>query len=210
MYVVYYMPAGRAKDPWVFHFIYLPRPYGVRGRVGGWHKRNAKRRVGNCGAECVRAALSCVRAQPGRGLPARRPYAPHSPPRERANRGWVQPRVVCRRALQLTPLPLHTHPTQPWCCGPVACGRTLARRASSAADGGGDRCACARRSQHPLVGFGTYKIGFVPASSNTAGDAQRAPEQQQRARTHARTQARTQARMHARTLSHPQPWPRRG
>ena len=24
-------------------------------------------------------------------------------------------------------------------------------------------------SQHPMVGFGTYKIGFVPASSNTAG-----------------------------------------
>ena len=28
----------------------------------------------------------------------------------------------------------------------------------------------ASRSQHPLVGFGTYKIGFVPASSNTAGE----------------------------------------
>ena len=138
----------------------------------------------------------------------------------RTGAGCSHASCVDAGALQLTPLPLHTHPTQPWCCGPVACGRTLARRASSAADGGGDRCACARRSQHPLVGFGTYKIGFVPASSNTAGDAQRAPEQQQRARTHARTQARTHARTHAcththarthaRTLSHPQPWPRRG
>jgi len=24
-------------------------------------------------------------------------------------------------------------------------------------------------STHPILGFGTYKIGFVPASSNTAG-----------------------------------------
>uniref|UniRef100_A0A7S0M9P1 NADP-dependent oxidoreductase domain-containing protein n=1 Tax=Cryptomonas curvata TaxID=233186 RepID=A0A7S0M9P1_9CRYP len=31
--------------------------------------------------------------------------------------------------------------------------------------------------QHPLIGFGTYKIGFVPASSNTAGVAGHAPDQ---------------------------------
>mmetsp|Transcript_52340 Transcript_52340/g.84695 ORF Transcript_52340/g.84695 Transcript_52340/m.84695 type:complete len:321 (-) Transcript_52340:258-1220(-) len=32
-------------------------------------------------------------------------------------------------------------------------------------------------SQHPLVGFGTYKIGFVPASSNTADQPGHAPDQ---------------------------------
>ncbi|KAJ1477401.1 NADP-dependent oxidoreductase domain-containing protein [Baffinella frigidus] len=26
-------------------------------------------------------------------------------------------------------------------------------------------------TNHPIIGFGTYKIGFVPASSNTAGNA---------------------------------------
>ena len=30
---------------------------------------------------------------------------------------------------------------------------------------------------HPLIGFGTYKIGFVPASSNTAGVAGHEPDQ---------------------------------
>ena len=31
-------------------------------------------------------------------------------------------------------------------------------------------------SLHPMAGFGTYKIGFVPASSNTAGQAGHAPD----------------------------------
>ena len=31
-------------------------------------------------------------------------------------------------------------------------------------------------SLHPMAGFGTYKIGFVPASSNTAGQAGHDPE----------------------------------
>jgi len=32
-------------------------------------------------------------------------------------------------------------------------------------------------TNHPIIGFGTYKIGFVPASSNTAGVPGHAPDQ---------------------------------
>jgi len=49
----------------------------------------------------------------------------------------------------------------------------------------------ASRSQHPLVGFGTYKIGFVPASSNTAGEWIHAQAQ---AHAHTKTYLRTCAR----------------